>query len=205
MPPRLGRGRGLHAGQLRGREMPRQRPIGESSIFQRAEASLFRARRKRANTEMPVVQKEPGLCAVLQFQEARKTQDALPRHRSPPEERRCSGKRIAAPKFYRQKEKQLGVFHRRGQKVRATAPKITNRRRRFLNVMSHGPVRHAMVREWRSPCTTSAGRRPATCRRTSRIATGSVMRVVAERCSSQTCSVCRCIPASSPKGRARFK
>ena len=32
------------------------------------------------------------------------------------------------------------------------------------------------------------------------IATGGVMPVVPERYSSQTCSVCGCIPASSPKG-----
>jgi putative transposase len=32
------------------------------------------------------------------------------------------------------------------------------------------------------------------------IATGGVMRVVPERYSSQTCLVCGCIPASSPKG-----
>jgi putative transposase len=32
------------------------------------------------------------------------------------------------------------------------------------------------------------------------IAAGGVMRVVAERYSSQTCSGCGCIPASSPKG-----
>jgi hypothetical protein len=37
------------------------------------------------------------------------------------------------------------------------------------------------------------------------IATGGVMRVVAERYSSQTCSVCGCIPASSPKGWVRVK
>jgi putative transposase len=53
-----------------------------------------------------------------------------------------NGFKIAAPRFSRQEEKQLGVFQRRGQKVRsrALAAKIANRRRHFLHVMSHGIV-----------------------------------------------------------------
>jgi transposase len=50
-----------------------------------------------------------------------------------------NGFKIAAPRFYRQEDKQLGVFAQRGQKVRARAlaAKIANRRRHFLHVMSH--------------------------------------------------------------------
>ena len=53
-----------------------------------------------------------------------------------------NGFKIAAPRFYRQEDKQLGVFGQRGQKVRARAlaAKIANRRRHFLHVMSHGIV-----------------------------------------------------------------
>jgi putative transposase len=45
-----------------------------------------------------------------------------------------NGLKIAAPKFYRQEEKQLGMFQRRGHKVRARAlaARIANRRRHFL-------------------------------------------------------------------------
>ena len=53
-----------------------------------------------------------------------------------------NGFKIAAPRFYRQEEEQLGAFEQRGQKVRARAlaAKIANRRRHFLHVMSHGIV-----------------------------------------------------------------
>jgi hypothetical protein len=54
--------------------------------------------------------------------------------------------RIAAPKFFRQQEKQLGVFQRRAQKGSSKgggAAKIANRHRHFLHVMSHGLVRHS--------------------------------------------------------------
>jgi len=55
-----------------------------------------------------------------------------------------NGFKIAAPRLYRQEEKQLGVFHRRGQKdrARALAAKIANRRKHFLHVTSHAIVQH---------------------------------------------------------------
>ena len=126
-----------------------------------------------------------------------------------------NGFKIAAPRLYRQEEKQLGVFQRRGQKVRARAlaAKIANRRRHFLHVMSHGLVQHygeiyvgdvsakKLARTRMAKSVLDAGW--STLRNMlsyKSIATGSVMRVVSERYSSQVCSCCGCIPDSSPKG-----
>ena len=126
-----------------------------------------------------------------------------------------NGFKIAAPKFYRQEEKQLGVFQRRGQKVRARAlaAKIANRRRHFLHVTSHALVRHygeiyvgdvSPKKLAKTPMAKSVHDAGWSMLRNmlsyKSIATGGVMRVVPERYSSQTCSVCGCIPATGPKG-----
>jgi len=126
-----------------------------------------------------------------------------------------NGFKIAAPRFYRQEDKQLGVFQRRGQKVRARAlaAKIANRRKHFLHVVSHGLVRHygeiyvgdvsprklARTRMAKSVYDASWSVLRSMLSYKS-IATGGVMCIVSERYSSQTCSACGCIPASSPKG-----
>jgi hypothetical protein len=68
-----------------------------------------------------------------------------------------NGFTIAAPRFYRQEGKQLGVFEQRGQKVRAwaLAAKIANRRRHFLHVMSHGIVQQYGDLRRRRECETA--------------------------------------------------
>ena len=55
-----------------------------------------------------------------------------------------NGFKIAAPRFYRESERQLAMFQQRGQKLRARAlaAKIANRRRHFLHVVSRGLVQH---------------------------------------------------------------
>jgi putative transposase len=106
------------------------------------------------------------------------------------------------------------VFQRRSQKVRAgvLAAKMGNRRQHFLHVMSPGLVRHygeiyidvdpkKLVKTRMAKSVHDAG--------WSMLPQHAVVRVdwdwrrdahSSERCSSQTCSVCGCIPASSPKG-----
>ena len=126
-----------------------------------------------------------------------------------------NGFKIAAPRFYRQDERQLAVFQQRGQKLRARAlaAKIANRRRHFLHVVSRGLVQHygeiylgdvsanklATTRMAKSvhDAGWSMLRNMLSYKS---IATGGTMRIVSERYSSQTCSVCRRRPASSPKG-----
>jgi Putative transposase DNA-binding domain len=84
----------------------------------------------------------------------RKAQRALPRHRSRPEQRRCSVQRIL--------DRSAKILPARGE---------TTRR------VSHGAGRRFAQGCWLG-----------------------VMRVVPERYCSRTCSACRCIPASRPKG-----
>lgn len=127
-----------------------------------------------------------------------------------------NGFKIAAPRLYRQEEKKLGVFQRRGQTVRARAlaAKIANRRRHFLHVTSHGIVQHygeiyvgdvspkKLAKTRMAKSVHDAGwsmlRKMLSYKS---IATGGTMRIVSERYSSQVCSCCGCIPGSSPKGR----
>jgi IS605 OrfB family transposase len=126
-----------------------------------------------------------------------------------------NGFKIPAPKFYRQEEKQLGVFQRRSQKVRARAlaAKIANRRRHFLHVVSHGIAQHygeiyvgdvsskKLVKTRMAKSVHDAGWSMLRSMLSYKsIATGGVMRNVSERYSSQTCSACGCIPTGSPKG-----
>jgi transposase len=126
-----------------------------------------------------------------------------------------NGFKIAVPRFYRQEEKQLGVFQRRGQKlrVRALAAKIRNRRKHFLDVLSHGIVQHfgeiyvgdlspkKLAKTRMAKSVNDAGL-SMLCGMLSymSIGTGSVTYKTSERYSSQTSSACGCIPAGSPKG-----
>ena len=126
-----------------------------------------------------------------------------------------NGFKIAAPRFYRQEEQQLGVLQRRGQTVRARAlaAKIANQRRHFLHVLSHGIVQQygeiyvgdvSPMRLAKTRMAKSVGDAGWSMLRNmlsyKSIATGGVMRVVSERYSSQVCSACGVIPAGSPKG-----
>jgi transposase len=126
-----------------------------------------------------------------------------------------NGFKIAAPRFYRQDERQLAVFQQRGQKVRARAlaAKVANRRRHFLHVVSRGLVQHygEIYVGGVSPKTLAKTRMAKSVGDAGwsmlrnmllykSIATGGVMRIVSERYSSQTCSACGVIPVGSPKG-----
>src|SRR5262249_38170930 len=121
-----------------------------------------------------------------------------------------NGFKIAAPRFYRQEERQLGVFQRRGQKLRALAAKIANRRRHFLHVLSHGIVQRygeiyvadvSPKTLAKTPMAKSVGDAGWSMLRNmlsyKSIATGGVMRVVSERYSSQACSACGVIPQAA--------
>jgi putative transposase len=126
-----------------------------------------------------------------------------------------NGFKIAAPQVYRQEEKQLGIFQRRGQKVRARAlaAKIANRRKHFLHVISHGIVQHfgeiyvgdvsskKLAKTRMAKSVLDAGwsmfRNMLSYKS---IATGGMTRIVSERYSSQACSCCGIISRSSPKG-----
>jgi putative transposase len=126
-----------------------------------------------------------------------------------------NGFKIAAPRFYRQEEKQLGVFQQRGQKMRARAlaAKIANRRRHFNHVTSHALVQHygviyvgdlrpkKLAKTRMAKSVHDAGL-SMLCGMLSykSIGTGGVTHKISERLTTQTCSVCGCIPASSPKG-----
>jgi putative transposase len=120
--------------------------------------------------------------------------------------------KIAAAKLYRQEEKQLGVFQRRGPRAKALAAKIANRSRHFNHLTSHGLVQHCgaiyvgdvssskLAKTNTAKSVYDAGwsmlRNMVSYKS---IATGGMMRNVSERYPSQTGSVCGCIPASSPK------
>ena len=126
-----------------------------------------------------------------------------------------NGFKIAAPRFYRQDERQLAMFQQRGQKLRARAlaAKIANRRRHFLHAVSRGLVQHygeiylgdvSANKLATTPMAKSVHDAGWSMLRNmlsyKSIATGGTMRIVCERYSSQTCSACRRRPASSPKG-----
>ena len=130
-----------------------------------------------------------------------------------------NGFKIAAPRLYRQEEKELGVFQRRGKTVRARAlaAKIANRRRHFLHVTSHGIVQYygeiyvgdvspkKLAKTRMAKSVHDAGwsmlRNMLSYKS---IATGGVMRVVPERYSSQTCSVWGAFPQAARTGWVRF-
>lgn len=126
-----------------------------------------------------------------------------------------TGETVETPAFYRKSEAQLALFQKRGQKTRARAlaAKVANRRKHFLHVASTkiargyadiyvgdvSPSKLAKTRMAKS--IHDAGwtilRNMLSYKA---IALGGTMRIVKERMTSQTCSCCGTIPASSPKG-----
>jgi len=126
-----------------------------------------------------------------------------------------SGFKIAAPRCYRQEDKQLGGFEQRGQKVRARAlaAKIANRRRHFLHVMSHRIVQHYgeiyvadVSPKWLAKTRMAKSVHDAgwamlrSMLQYKAIARGAKCEIVSERYSSQVSSCCGMISRSSPKG-----
>ncbi|MGH6977797.1 MAG: RNA-guided endonuclease InsQ/TnpB family protein, partial [Brevundimonas sp.] len=126
-----------------------------------------------------------------------------------------NGEKIETPAFYRKAEARLAVLQRRGQKVRARslAAKVRNQRKHFLHVASANivkrhdrivigdvsPSRLAKTRMAKSIHDASwAALR--TMLQYKSIATGATCEIVSERYTSQVCSSCGCISASSPKG-----
>lgn len=126
-----------------------------------------------------------------------------------------TGETVETPAFYRKSEAQLALFQKRGQKTRARAlaAKVANQRKHFLHVASTkiargyadiyvgdvSPSKLAKTRMAKS--IHDAGwtmlRNMLSYKA---IALGGTMRTVNERMTSQTCSCCGTIPASSPKG-----
>ena len=126
-----------------------------------------------------------------------------------------TGEKIPAMRHYRAEEKQLALFQSRGQKVRARAmsAKIANRRKHFLHVETSkiardhveiyvGDVNASGLK--RTKMAKSVGDAGWSMFRNmlsyKAIALGGKCVVVSERWTSQTCSCCGTIPASSPKG-----
>ena len=126
-----------------------------------------------------------------------------------------NGAKIAAPRLYRASERQLALHQSRGQKVRARAlsAKIANRRKHFLHVETSkiardhveiyvGDVNASGLK--RTKMAKSVGDAGWSMFRNmlsyKAIALGGKCVVVSERWTSQMCSCCGTIPASSPKG-----
>ncbi len=130
------------------------------------------------------------------------------------------GSRVPAPRLYRAEERRIALHQKQGQRgrTRALQAKVRNRRRHFLHTASTGIVRRC-AEIYVGDVSAS---RLARCGlpgfgksvldaswsalrgmlQYKSIATGARCAIVSERFSSQACSCCRTIPASSPKGRA---
>lgn len=125
------------------------------------------------------------------------------------------GTKIAPPAFYRQAETELARLQRFGLKDRARslAAKVANQRKHFLHVVSTKMVRDydRIIVGDVSPSRLSKTRMAKSVHdagwsalrsmlQYKAITQGAQVKVVNEKWTSQTCSSCGVIPASSPKG-----
>lgn len=126
------------------------------------------------------------------------------------------GKKLAAGRFYRDLQDALGKAQRAGKKARVKAihAKIKNRRKDALHQFSSAMVRDnaaifvgdvssgKLVKTKMAKSVLDAGwAMLKTQLKYKAIARSVVFEIVDERYSTQTCSCCGVIPASSPKGR----
>ena len=130
-----------------------------------------------------------------------------------------TGERIEG-RFYRKLECQLGIAQRahKKQRVRAIHAKIANQRKDLLHKFSSALVKHnaaifvgdvassKLVKTKMAKSTLDAGwSMLKTMLEYKSHQAGIVFEVVSESYSTQTCSCCGTIPASSPKGRAGLR
>lgn len=130
-----------------------------------------------------------------------------------------NGQRIEG-RFYRKLECKLGVAQRAGKKTRARAihAKIANQRRDMLHKFSTTLVNNnaaifvgdvastKLVKTKMAKSTLDAGWSSLkTMLEYKSHRAGIIFEVVNEAYTTQTCSCCGCIPASSPKGRAGLR
>lgn len=129
------------------------------------------------------------------------------------------GQRIEG-RFYRKLEAQLGIAQRahKKQRVRAISAKIANQRKDQLHKFSTQLVAanaaifvgdvssQKLVKTKMAKSTMDAGwAKLKTMLEYKSQQAGIVFEIVSECYSTQTCSCCGCIPASSPKGRAGLR
>lgn len=127
-----------------------------------------------------------------------------------------TGIKIEMPAFYRRSEGHLARFQRFGMKrrARALAAKIANQRKDFLHKVSTkivadfdrivvGDVSPSQIGKTRMAKSVHDAGWAAlkSMLQYKAITQGAVVEIVNERWTSQTCSSCGVIPASSPKGR----
>jgi len=125
------------------------------------------------------------------------------------------GNKIEMPAFYRKAEEELARLQRFGLKnrARALAAKVANQRKHFLHVVSThmvrdydrivvGDVSPSKLRKTKMAKSVSDAGWAAlrSMLQYKAIAHGALVEIVSERMTSQTCSCCGTIPASSPKG-----
>lgn len=126
-----------------------------------------------------------------------------------------NGVKFEAPRFYRESEASLATAQRRGKSKRVTAihAKIANRRKDFLHKASNQIAKEfgciiigdvspkTIARSTMAKSSLDAGWADFKCMLSYKsIRNGGSTFEVPERFTTQTCSMCGCLPASRPKG-----